>query len=285
MTHRARREHQWCDPLRRNNPPAKARRHSLCQGSERCGILPGIKVDIGAKNLAVILERQSQKDWTGYVSVSRSILKWRAFRQMARGNRFRRWHSQPGLASRPTRRLSRYAALCQEGGLVPVVEPEVLMAAIIHSSDPRGDGGSPTKGFAALHTQRVMLEGMILKPNMVLPGLTCTTQETADEVADATVKCLLRVVAAAVPGIAFLSAANPVNWPRPVERHECQVQGARARLPWALAFSFARAIQRPALEIWGARRPPIGGAASSVSSGPVQPGCAPRRIQCRDGNA
>jgi len=70
------------------------------------------------------------------------------------------------------------------------------------------------RAFAALQTQRVMLEGMILKPNMVLPGLTCTTQETADEVADATVKCLLRVVPAAVPGIAFLSAANPVNWPR-----------------------------------------------------------------------
>jgi len=107
---------------------------------------------------------------------------------------------------------------------------------------------------------------------MVLPGLTCTTQETADEVADATVKCLLRVVPAAVPGIAFLSGGQSGQLASArLNAMNVRFKAPRARLPWALAFSFARAIQRPALEIWGARRPPTGGAASSVSSGPVQP--------------
>jgi fructose-bisphosphate aldolase class I len=102
--------------------------------------------------------------------------------------------------------------------------------------------------FNELSTQQVLIEGMILKPNMVLPGLSCPKQETVEEVADATVRCLLRAVPAAVPGIAFLSGGQ-----------SCELASARlnamnvrfkARLPWALAFSFARAIQQPALEIW-----------------------------------
>jgi fructose-bisphosphate aldolase class I len=102
--------------------------------------------------------------------------------------------------------------------------------------------------FLQLHEQRVMLEGLILKPNMVLPGSTCPRQETVDEVADATVRCLLRAVPAAVPGVAFLSGGQ-----------SCELASARlnamnvrfkSRMPWALAFSFARAIQQPALEIW-----------------------------------
>jgi fructose-bisphosphate aldolase class I len=145
--------------------------------------------------------------------------------------------------------LARYAALCQEAGLVPVVEPEVLM-----------DGDHTLQRcfevteevlqtvFNQLYTQGVLLEGMILKPNMVLPGLTCPKQESVDEVADATVNCLLQSVPAAIPGIAFLSGGQ-----------SCELASARlnamnvqfkSRLPWALAFSFARAIQQPALEIW-----------------------------------
>ena len=102
--------------------------------------------------------------------------------------------------------------------------------------------------FNQLHTQRVMLEGMILKPNMVLPGLTCPEQETVDEVADATVNCLLRTVPAAVPGIAFLSGGQSAELAS--ARLNAMNVRFKSRLPWALAFSFARAIQQPALEIW-----------------------------------
>jgi fructose-bisphosphate aldolase class I len=102
--------------------------------------------------------------------------------------------------------------------------------------------------FRQLHTQRVMLEGMLLKPNMVLPGLTCPKQETVDEVADVTVRCLLRAVPAAVPGIVFLSGGQPAK----LASARLSAMNARfkSRLPWALAFSFARAIQQPALETW-----------------------------------
>src|SRR5208283_2238568 len=99
-----------------------------------------------------------------------------------------------------------------------------------------------------LHTQRVTLEGMILKPNMVLPGLTCPRQATVNEVADATVKCLLRAVPAAVPGIAFLSGGQSGELAS--ARLNAMNVRFRKQLPWALAFSFARAIQQPALEIW-----------------------------------
>jgi fructose-bisphosphate aldolase class I len=102
--------------------------------------------------------------------------------------------------------------------------------------------------FNQLYEQRVMLEGMILKPNMVLPGLTCRVQESVNEVADATVNCLLRVVPAAVPGIAFLSGGQSGELAS-VRLNAMNVR-FRGQLPWAVAFSFARAIQQPALEIW-----------------------------------
>jgi fructose-bisphosphate aldolase class 1 len=102
--------------------------------------------------------------------------------------------------------------------------------------------------FNELNAQRVTLEGMILKPNMVLPGLTCPRQETVDEVADATVRCLLRAVPAAVPGIAFLSGGQPAELAS--ARLNAMNLRFKSRLPWELAFSFARAIQQPALEIW-----------------------------------
>ena len=145
--------------------------------------------------------------------------------------------------------LARYAALCQEAGLVPIVEPEVLM-----------DGGHTLERcraiteetlhsvFLQLYAQGVALEGMILKPNMVVPGLSCKRQETVEEVADATVKCLLRVVPAAVGGIAFLSGGQPAELAS--ARLSAMNSRFRHRLPWPLTFSFARAIQQPALEIW-----------------------------------
>jgi fructose-bisphosphate aldolase class I len=102
--------------------------------------------------------------------------------------------------------------------------------------------------FAQLCAQRVMLEGLILKPNMVLPGLACPQQESVDEVADATVKCLLRAVPAAVPGVAFLSGGQSGELAS--ARLNAMNVRFKSGLPWAVAFSFARAIQQPALEIW-----------------------------------
>ena len=145
--------------------------------------------------------------------------------------------------------LARYATLCQEVGLVPVVEPEVLM-----------DGDHTIERcyevteeflrtvFNQFYKQRVMLEGMIVKVNMVLPGLTCPKQETVDEVADATVKCLLRAVPAAAPRIAFLSGGQPAELAS--ARLNAMNVRFKSRLPWSLSFSFAHAIQQPALEIW-----------------------------------
>jgi fructose-bisphosphate aldolase class I len=102
--------------------------------------------------------------------------------------------------------------------------------------------------FNHLYEQRVMLEGMMLKPNMVLPGLACSKQETVDEVADVTVKCLLRAVPAAVPGIAFLSGGQSGELAS--ARLNAMNVRFKSQMPWALAFSFGRAIQQPALEIW-----------------------------------
>jgi fructose-bisphosphate aldolase class I len=145
--------------------------------------------------------------------------------------------------------LARYAALCQEAGLVPIVEPEVLMDGG-HTLDRCREVTEEVLRtvFSQLYRQGVTLEGMILKPNMVLPGLTCPKQEPVDEVADATVTCLLRAVPAAVPGIAFLSGGQSSELAS--ARLNAMNVRFKSRLPWALAFSFARAIQQPAMEIW-----------------------------------
>jgi fructose-bisphosphate aldolase class I len=174
------------------------------------------------------------------------------------GARFAKWRAVivlgDGIPSRGcieanAQALARYAALCQEAGLVPVVEPEVLM----DGDHTLARCAQVTEAvlravFEQLYLQRVTLEGMLLKPNMVVPGLACGTQATVDEVADATVKCLLRAVPAAVPGIAFLSGGQPSELAS--ARLNAMNVRFKTHLPWALAFSFARAIQQPALEIW-----------------------------------
>jgi fructose-bisphosphate aldolase class I len=174
------------------------------------------------------------------------------------GARFAKWRAVIAMGEPiPTRgcieananALARYAALCQEAGLVPVVEPEVLMDGG-HTLERCGEVTEEVllEVFKQLHKQGVMLEGVILKPNMVLPGSTCPKQETVDEVADATVRCLLRSVPAAVPGVAFLSGGQSAELAS--ARLNAMNVRFESRLPWALAFSFARAIQQPALEIW-----------------------------------
>jgi fructose-bisphosphate aldolase class I len=145
--------------------------------------------------------------------------------------------------------LARYAALCQEAGMVPVVEPEVRMDGDHTLEQCRQVTEEVLRMvFVQLCAQRVMLEGMILKPNMVLPGLVCPQQESINEVADATLQCLLRTVPAAVPGIAFLSGGQSGELAS--ARLNAMNVRFKSHLPWAVAFSYARAIQQPALEIW-----------------------------------
>ncbi len=214
------------------------------------GIIPGIKVDTGAKDMA---GHPGEKITEGLDGLRNRLAE---YSQM--GARFAKWRAVIALGDDiPSRgcieanahALARYAALCQEADLVPVVEPEVLMDGA-HSLEVCRKVTEQTLRtvFDQLYTQRVMLEGMILKPNMVLPGSTCPQQAAVDEVADATVMCLARAVPAAVPGIAFLSGGQSAELAS-TRLNAINVR-FKARLPWALAFSFARAIQQPALEIW-----------------------------------
>jgi len=214
------------------------------------GIIPGIKVDTGAKDLAGHPGEKVTEGLDGlrdrlqeYFQMGARFAKWRAV--IAIGSGLPSWACIEANAHA----LARYAALCQAAGLVPVVEPEVIM-----------DGGHTLEEcsvitdavlrtvFSELIAQGVLLEGMVLKPNMVLPGMTCTVQPTVGEVADATVNCFLRSVPAAVPAIAFLSGGQPAELAS--ARLNAMNVRFKSRLPWALAFSFARAIQQPALEIW-----------------------------------
>ena len=135
---------------------------------------------------------------------------------------------------------------------MPIVEPEVLMEGDHTLAQSRiATEWALRVVFEHLAAQRVLLEGMILKPNMALPGLACAVQEPVDMVADATVDTLLRVVPAAVPGIAFLSGGQPGELAtRRLNAMNVRFAAPGTGPPWALAFSFARAIQQPALEIW-----------------------------------
>jgi len=214
------------------------------------GIIPGIKVDTGAKELAGHPGEKVTEGLDGlrdrlaeYVRMGARFAKWRAV--IAIDDGIPSW----GCIHANAHALARYAALCQEAGLVPVVEPEVLMEGN-HTLDRCFEITEKVlrEVFCQLYTQRVMLEGIILKPNMVLPGSTCPKQEAVEEVADATVNCLLRAVPAAVPAIAFLSGGQSPELAS-ARLNEMNVR-FKSHLPWALAFSFARAIQQPALEIW-----------------------------------
>jgi fructose-bisphosphate aldolase class I len=226
---------------------------SFVQVLTDAGIIPGIKVDTGAKHLAGRPGETVTEGLDGlrlrlqeYVQMGARFAKWRAVISPADG--LPSW----GCIEANAHALARYAALCQEAGLVPIVEPEVLMAGGHTLERCQSVTEATLHGvFSQLYAQGVILEGMILKPNMVLPGLDCPTQPAVEVVAAATVTSLLRVVPAAVAGIAFLSggqyselASARLNAMNKIAR------SAASCLPWPLAFSFARAIQQPALEIW-----------------------------------
>ena len=214
------------------------------------GIIPGIKVDTGAKDMA---GHPGEKITDGLDGLRDRLAEY-----VQLGARFAKWPAVIAVGeSLPSRAcieanahaLARYAALCQEAGLVPIVEPEVL----IEGEHTLAQCFAVTEQvlhtvFDQLYTQEVVLEGMLLKPNMVLPGLICPRQAPVDEVADATVGCLLRAVPAAVPGIAFLSGGQSAELAS--ARLNAMNLRFESRPPWALAFSFARAIQQPAMEIW-----------------------------------
>ena len=214
------------------------------------GIIPGIKVDTGAKDMA---GHPGEKVTEGLDGLRERLAEYAKM-----GARFAKWRAViavgAGIPSRDcieanAQALTRYAALCQEAGLVPIVEPEVLMDGA-HTLEHCCEVTEEVLGrvFNHLCSQPVMLEGMLLKPNMVVPGLACPTQDSVDEVADATVRCLLRAVPPAIPGIAFLSGGQSPELAS--ARLNAMNVRFKSQLPWALAFSFARAIQQPALEIW-----------------------------------
>jgi fructose-bisphosphate aldolase class I len=220
------------------------------QALTELGIVSGIKVDAGAKALA---GHAGEKVTDGLDGLRERLAEYAAM-----GARFAKWRaviainaSLPSAAgiSANAHALARYAALCQEAGLLPIVEPEVMMEGE-HTLQRCADVSAQVLHavFEQLHVQGVLLEGLLLKPNMVLPGLASAHQDTVDEVAHATVTVLLRAVPAAVPGIIFLSGGQSAELAS--ARLNAMHRRFKARVPWALTFSFGRAIQQPALDIW-----------------------------------
>jgi fructose-bisphosphate aldolase class I len=214
------------------------------------GIIPGIKVDQGAKPLANFPNETVTEGLDG--------LRERLKEYHGLGARFAKWRAVIDIgAGFPTRfcieanahALARYAALCQEQGIVPIVEPEVLMD---------GDHSLETceavtdevlcETFRALAGHRVHLEGIVLKPNMVISGKKNAARATPEQVAEATVRCLRRWVSSAVPGIAFLSGGQSTT---EATLHLSLMN--RQPLPWALTFSYGRALQDSALKAWGGK--------------------------------
>lgn len=214
------------------------------------GIIPGIKVDLGAKQLAGFPGEKVTEGLDGlrarlteYSDMGARFAKWRAVIAIGDGI------PSPGGIEANAHALSRYAALCQEAGLVPIVEPEVLMDGA-HSLEQCLSVTNKVLHvvFDQLYKQHVSLEGILLKPNMILPGLDSTFQDSVDAVAEATLKCFLAAVPAAIPGIAFLSGGQSAELAS--ARLNSMNKNYKSDVPWALTFSFGRALQQPALEIW-----------------------------------
>jgi fructose-bisphosphate aldolase class I len=218
------------------------------------GIIPGIKVDAGTVELAGHPGEKITEGLDGlrhrlaeYAQIGARFAKWRAV--ITIGEEDGRTLPSRACITANAQALARYAALCQEAGLVPIVEPEVLMDGD-HTLARCFEVTEETLRtvFYHLYVQGVLLEGMLLKPNMVLPALNCPQQESVEEVADATVLCLKRAVPAAVPGVVFLSGGQSAELAS--ARLNAMNVRFKGHLPWALSFSYARAIQQPALELW-----------------------------------
>jgi fructose-bisphosphate aldolase, class I len=223
---------------------------SFIEVMKNAGMIPGIKIDTGAKPLATRLDELVTEGLDG--------LRERIAEYYQMGARFAKWRAvitigdqmpSRGCIEANTHALARYAALCQEGGLVPIVEPEVLIDGG-HSLERCREVTEATlhELFRQLYTQNVEFDQMILKPSMVISGLSCPVQASVEEVATATIQCLLNTVPAAVIGIAFLSGGQSK------EKSSAHLNAMNvmfsAQCPWRVTFSYARAIQQPALEYW-----------------------------------
>jgi fructose-bisphosphate aldolase class I len=229
------------------------------------GMVPGIKVDRGAHPLAGHPGEKVTEGLDGlrerlvqYASMGARFAKWRAVFTIGDTTPSR------GCVHANAHALARYAALCQEAGLVPVVEPEVLMAGV-HTADRCGAVTETVlrEVFTALHDQGVLLEGMLLKTNMVLPGSTCPIQPSLQEDAQATIACLRRSVPAAVAGVVFLSGGQ--NGDLATARLNAINTAGQPPLPWPAGFSYGRAIQQPALSIWDGQPAKVAAAQRAIA--------------------
>ena len=236
------------------------RQSSLADGElypaylKNLGVIPGIKVDKGAHPLPGSEEEKVTEGLDGlnsrlkeYYDLGARFAKWRAVITIG--------ESAPSgtCLVANAHALARYASLCQENGIVPIVEPEILMEGehtieesfivteeVLHAT------------FNELHSQNVLLEGMVLKPNMVLSGYGCSEQANVDEVAEMTVTVLKRCVPSAVPGIAFLSGGQSDENATAHLNKMNQILGNNN--PWNLTYSYGRALQAPALAAWGGKQ-------------------------------
>jgi fructose-bisphosphate aldolase class I len=221
---------------------------------KKAGSIPGIKVDKGAKALPGSKIEKITEGLDGlrgrleeYHGLGARFAKWRAVITIADG--LPSWNCIKANAHA----LARYAALCQEARIVPIVEPEVLMdgehcAHDIHRCYEVTEWALKAQ-FTELYDAGVKLEGMVLKPNMVIAGQKCPKQASAAEVAALTVKCLKASVPSAVPGIAFLSGGQSDE----AATEHLSLMNAQGHLPWKLTFSYGRALQAAALKAWGGK--------------------------------
>jgi fructose-bisphosphate aldolase class I len=223
----------------------------LAKVLEKRGIIPGIKVDKGTQKLPFTDEKITE----GLDGLRQRLVEYRGL-----GARFTKWRAvieiaddKPSDACLATNAdaLARYAALCVEEGLVPIVEPEILMDGT-HTIERSFAATERTLHFVfgALFAQRVPLEQILLKPNMVLSGYSCPQQASVREVAERTIHCFKRVVPAAVPGIVFLSGGQSDELATAHLNEMNKIGG----FPWEMSFSYGRALQAPALKAWGGKK-------------------------------
>lgn len=227
------------------------------------GAVPGIKLDKGPKPLPFCPGETVTEGLDGladrvaeYGKLGAEFAKWRAVIDIVNGR------ASHNAIHANAHALARYAAICQAGGIVPMVEPEVLMDGA-HDIDTCAEvtEWALKEQFQELYYAGVKLEGIILKPNMVISGKKCATQAGREEVAEKTLKVLKRCVPSAVPGIAFLSGGQSSQ---DATAH-LSLMNAAGPLPWKLTFSYGRALQADALKAWGGKKDNVAAGQSAFS--------------------